>query len=72
MDYDALEIRLVDEASNELYCWYGTAGGAENVDRWRSPLDDGVSGWVVRHNQAQLVNEIGKAIDAHTAVSIVL
>ena len=25
---------------------------------WRAPLDEGVSGWVVRHNEAQLVNDM--------------
>ncbi len=58
VDHDALEIRLVNEATRELYCWYGSGSGAENVACWRSSIDEGVSGWVVRHNEAQLVNDM--------------
>ncbi|NLE22313.1 MAG: GAF domain-containing protein [Actinobacteria bacterium] len=61
VDYDALEVRLVDKATGELYCGYcrdGAAGAEEQFKAWRSPIDAGVSGWVVRHNEAQLVNDM--------------
>jgi diguanylate cyclase (GGDEF)-like protein len=61
IDYDALEVRLVDEETRELYSGYcsdaDAAGGAQ-IAAWRSPVDAGVSGWVVRHNEAQLVNDM--------------
>jgi diguanylate cyclase (GGDEF)-like protein len=61
VDYDALEVRLVDEETGELYSGYcrDEAGGdEEQLQSWRSPIDAGVSGWVVRHNEAQLVNDM--------------
>jgi diguanylate cyclase (GGDEF)-like protein len=58
VDHDGLEIRLVDEAAGELYCWYAAGAGATEAATWRSGVDEGVSGWVVRHNEAQLVNDM--------------
>ena len=58
VDYDALEVRLVDEEAQELYCGYAADEDAEQMQSWRSPLDVGVSGWVVQHNEAQLVNDM--------------
>jgi excisionase family DNA binding protein len=29
-----------------------------NVEDWRTSLEEGVDGWVVRHNEAQLVNDM--------------
>jgi diguanylate cyclase (GGDEF)-like protein len=61
VDYDALEVRLVDEETRELYSGYCSdeeaADGAQ-LTAWRSSIDTGVSGWVVRHNEAQLVNDM--------------
>ncbi len=58
VDYDAMEVRLVDEAAGELYCGFATDEDVEQMQGWRAPLDEGVSGWVVRHNEAQLVNDM--------------
>ncbi len=61
VEYDALEVRLVDKEKRELYSGYcrdGAAGDEEQLQAWRSPIDAGVSGWVVRHNEAQLVNDM--------------
>jgi diguanylate cyclase (GGDEF)-like protein len=58
VDYDALEVRLVDEEAQELYCGFAADEDAEQMRSWRSPLDVGVSGWVVQHNEAQLVNDM--------------
>ena len=59
VDYDSLEIRLVDEEKNELYSgYYSDDADGEEMRSWRSPMDVGVSGWVVRHNEAQLVNDM--------------
>lgn len=66
VDYDGLEIRLVDERAQELYCWYASGAGADEAAGWRSGIDEGVSGWVVRHNQAQLVNDM--ALDPRAAL----
>lgn len=58
VDYDALEIRLIDESAREMCCPYASGTGAELMADWRGSVDDGVSGWVVRHNEAQLVNDM--------------
>ena len=58
VDYDCMEIRLVDSEARELFCAYARAADAEYLEGWRSSLDEGVSGWVVRHNEAQLVNDM--------------
>jgi diguanylate cyclase (GGDEF)-like protein len=58
VDYDAMEIRLVDEAARELYCAFASDRELEQMTSWRAPLDVGVSGWVVSHNEAQLVNDM--------------
>ncbi len=56
--YDAMEIRLVDEEAGELYCGFASDSEAEQMKSWRAPLDVGVSGWVLTHNEAQLVNDM--------------
>jgi diguanylate cyclase (GGDEF)-like protein len=58
VDYDAMEVRLVDEEAHELYCGFASDKEAEQMTSWRAPLDIGVSGWVVTHNEAQLVNDM--------------
>jgi diguanylate cyclase (GGDEF)-like protein len=59
VDYDSLEIRLVDEETNELYSGYDTDDAeSQEMSSWRSSIEVGVSGWVVRHNVAQLVNDM--------------
>ena len=58
VDYDALEVRLVDEEAGELYCGFATDEDLEQMQGWRARLDEGVSGWVVRHDEAQLVNDM--------------
>jgi len=60
VDYDSMEIRLVDEEARELYCGYASDENLEQVASWRAPLDVGVSGWVLIHNEAQLVNDMLK------------
>jgi diguanylate cyclase (GGDEF)-like protein len=55
---DNLEIRLVDREAGELYCAYASAEEDDYVKNWRSSLDAGVSGWVVQHKEAQLVNDM--------------
>jgi len=59
VDYDSLEIRLVDEEKNELYSGYCPDDeDGEEMRSWRAPVDVGVSGWVLQHKQAQLVNDM--------------
>jgi len=58
VDYDDMEIRLVDEEAHELYCGFATDADYEQVHGWRTPLDVGVTGWVLQHNEAQLVNDM--------------
>ena len=42
----------------ELYCGFATDADYEQVNSWRTPLDVGVTGWVLQHNEAQLVNDM--------------
>lgn len=58
VDYDAMDIRLVDEVSGELVAIYARDENADEMTGFRSSVDEGVSGWVVRHNEAQLVNDM--------------
>ena len=59
VDYETLDIRLVDEESQELVAIYARDTNADEMLDFRIPLDQGLSGWVVRHNQAQLVKDAG-------------
>ena len=58
VDYDTMDIRLVDEDTNELVAIYARDESAEQMLDFRSALDEGVTGWVVSHNEAQLVNDM--------------
>ncbi len=58
VDYDAMDIRLLDETSRELVCIYSRDINAELNDQFRLSIDEGLAGWVVRHDEAQLVNDM--------------
>ena len=58
VDNDCLEIRLIDAETDELYCAYASDAAPDYVENWRAALDVGICGWVVRHNEAQLVNDM--------------
>ena len=58
VDFDAMDIRMVDDDAGELVCIYSRDFNADEMLGFRIPLDQGVSGWVVRHNEAQLVKDM--------------
>jgi diguanylate cyclase (GGDEF)-like protein len=58
VDYDAMDIKLVDEEAGELVGIYSRDGSTEKMETVRSSIDEGLSGWVVRYNEAQLVNDM--------------
>jgi diguanylate cyclase (GGDEF)-like protein len=58
VDYDTMDIRLIDEEARELVAIYARDENAEEMLGFRSALDEGVSGWVVSHNEAQLINDM--------------
>jgi diguanylate cyclase (GGDEF)-like protein len=58
VEYDTMDIRLVDETRGELVPIYARDENSEQVLEFTSPLEVGVTGWVVRHNEAQLVNDM--------------
>jgi diguanylate cyclase (GGDEF)-like protein len=58
VDYDTMDVRLVDEQAGELVAIFAPDASAEQMLEFRSPLGVGVTGWVVEHNQAQLVNDM--------------
>ena len=58
VDYDAMDIRMLDEATRELVCIYSRDINAEQNEQFRISIDSGLAGWVVRHDEAQLVNDM--------------
>jgi diguanylate cyclase (GGDEF)-like protein len=58
VDYEAMDIRLLDEATRELVCIYSRDINAELNEQFRISIDEGLAGWVVRHDEAQLVNDM--------------
>jgi diguanylate cyclase (GGDEF)-like protein len=58
VDYDSIDISLVDEARRELVTIFAQDQYADEIMDFRVPLDRGVCGWVVRHREAQLVNDM--------------
>jgi len=59
VDYDTMDIRLFDEEARELVAIYARDENADEMLGFRSSIDEGVSGWVFRHNEAALVNDMG-------------
>lgn len=58
VEFDTMDIRLFDEDARELVAIYARDENADEMLGFRSSIDEGVSGWVFRHNQAQLVNDM--------------
>jgi len=58
VDFDTMDVRLFDEASRELVAIYARDENADEMLGFRSSIDEGVTGWVFRHNEAQLVNDM--------------
>ena len=58
VDYDTIDIALVDESANELVTIFAQDKWANEMLQFRQPLDQGVGGWVVRHDEPQLVNDM--------------
>ena len=58
VDYDTIDISLVDETTDELVTIFARDQFAEEIMAFRVPLGQGVSGWVVRHNEAQMINDM--------------
>ena len=58
VDYDAMDIRMLDEETRELVCIYSRDMNAELNEQFRLSIDEGLAGWVVRHDEAQLVNDM--------------
>ena len=67
VDYDAMDIRLLDESSRELVCIYSRDINAELNEQFRISIDEGLAGWVVRHDEAQLVNDMATTRAACTS-----
>jgi diguanylate cyclase (GGDEF)-like protein len=58
VDFDCIDISLVDEAAGELVTIFAQDKYADEIMAFRVPLDQGVVGWVVRHRRAQLINDM--------------
>ena len=61
VDYDTMDIRLVDAERRQLVAIYARDEDDEQeIFDFAIPLDEGISGWVVLHNEAQLINDMAK------------
>ena len=61
VDYDTMDVRLVDPGHGQLVALYARDEDDEQeIFDFAIPIDDGISGWVVRHNEAQLVNDMAR------------
>ena len=61
VDYDTMDIRIVDAARRQLVAIYARDEDDEQeIFDFAIPLDEGISGWVVNHNEAQLINDMAK------------
>ena len=59
VDYDTMDVRLVDAERRQLVALYARDEDDEQeIFDFAIPIDDGISGWVVRHNEAQLINDM--------------
>ena len=61
VDYDTMDVRLVDAEHEQLVAIYARdAQDEQEIFDFAIPIDEGISGWVVRHNEAQLINDMAK------------
>ena len=61
VDYDTMDVRLVDAERRQLVAIYARDEDDEQeIFDFAIPMDEGISGWVVRHNEAQLINDMAK------------
>ncbi|HJW76434.1 MAG TPA: diguanylate cyclase [Thermoleophilia bacterium] len=58
VDYDTMDIRVVDEARGELVAIFARDANAELMLAARVPLAGSVSGWAVTHKEALLINDM--------------
>ncbi|MGO8685219.1 MAG: diguanylate cyclase [Thermoleophilia bacterium] len=58
VEYDTMDVRLIDEQAGELVCIFARDTNAEEILEFHTPLGMGVTGWVIAHDQAQLVNDM--------------
>ncbi|MCA9959310.1 MAG: GAF domain-containing protein, partial [Anaerolineales bacterium] len=54
---EAISIALVDKQSNELVYQVAAGIGSEKIVDMRLPSNQGISGWVMEHNEPVLVND---------------
>ena len=61
VDYDTMDVRLVDAERGQLVAIYARdADDEQEIFDFAIPIDEGISGWVVRNNEAQLVNDMAQ------------
>ena len=61
VDYDTMDVRLVDAERRQLVAIYARDEDDEQeIFDFAIPMDEGISGWVVRHNEAQLINDMAE------------
>lgn len=54
---EAISIALVDNQANELVYQVAAGIGSEKITGMRLPSNQGISGWVMEHNEAVLAND---------------
>ena len=61
VDYDTMDVRLVDGERRQLVAIYARDEDDEQeIFDFAIPMDEGISGWVVCNNEAQLINDMAK------------
>jgi two-component system, NtrC family, sensor histidine kinase KinB len=60
LNAEAISIALVDKQTNELVYQVAAGIGSDDIVGLRLPSNQGISGWVMEHSQAALVQDAGR------------
>lgn len=58
LDAETSSLMMLDEATNEFTFEVATGESGEEVKQLRVPADQGIAGWVLRHNQPAVVDDV--------------
>lgn len=58
LDAETSSLMMLDEATNEFTFEVATGESGEEVKQLRVPADQGIAGWVLRHNRPAVVDDV--------------
>lgn len=58
LDAETSSLMMLDEATNEFTFEVATGESGEEVKQLRVPADQGIAGWVLRHNQPAVIDDV--------------